>query len=247
MPRKNIIYKSLELVKFYKNNRQAWKDLYPSERWVFKKLKGERGNFGDVLDVGCACGGLGAALNEKEMLNSYTGIDINRDVIDWARKTRLLNIPTRFIKHDIVKKSDFNLYDTVISLGCADWNIETKKIITSCWEKVKPGGHMVISFRLTHEKGINDIKKSFQYINFSGNEKSPEVANYVVLNIDDTLKMLEKLKPSPGLIGSYGYRGKPSSTARTPYKKIIFSVFYVKKKQKKNKNKVKYELNLPRS
>lgn len=246
MSNMNIRYKSKELLEFYRQNRQKWDELYPSEKRVFEKIIHGRKKLGALLDVGCACGGLGLALGEKYMLSSYTGIDINNDVIDWTKKNRRLKVPSKFLSGDIVGTKGLGLYDTVVSLGCADWNIETEKIINSCWKRVEKGGTLVISLRLTPQKGVNDIRKSFQYINFSGNERLPEVANYVVLNINDVLRILEKLTPSPELVGSYGYRGSPSPMARTPYKKIVFSVFYVKKKQNKNKGKVKYELNLPK-
>jgi 2-polyprenyl-3-methyl-5-hydroxy-6-metoxy-1,4-benzoquinol methylase len=75
---KNIEYKSRGIQIYYSCNRSKWEALYPSERWVFTKLAGSEGFLGDVLDVGCACGGLGTALSQKFRLTSYTGVDINR-------------------------------------------------------------------------------------------------------------------------------------------------------------------------
>ena len=62
---KNIEYKSREIQDYYSCNRSTWEEFYPSERWVFTKLAGSEGFLGDVLDVGCACGGLGAALSQQ--------------------------------------------------------------------------------------------------------------------------------------------------------------------------------------
>lgn len=242
--KKNIRYKSKQILEFYRSNRSKWGEFYPSERWVFKKIVSDNKGAGDVLDVGCACGGLGKALCEKFRLKSYTGIDINREAIRWANSRQKLTTPSKFIYGDIVKMRLGARYDMVVSLGCADWNIETKKIIRRCWENVKPGGYLVISLRLTDKKGVNDIKRSYQYINFSGKEKKPETANYVVLNLEDALGILKELKSSPCVIGSYGYWGKPSSTASTPFKKIVFSVFYAQKGSNKI-GKIKTEINLP--
>lgn len=241
----NIEYHSKEISEFYSCNRQTWEQFYPSERWVFEKIAGNEKSMGHVLDVGCACGGLANALLEKFTLASYTGIDINKDSIDWAARERKLGIPADFISGDIIKLSTDKFYDIVFSLSCADWNVETKKIIDTCWSRVKPGGYFVISLRLTPDKGVNDINKSYQYINFSGKEKKPELANYVVFNCKDALRIFKQLKPAPELIGAYGYWSKPSHTAVTPFDKLVFAVFYIKKPPKGYDQKTGFEFNLP--
>lgn len=227
----NITYTSGEILQFYSHNRQAWADFYPSEQWVFEHIAGDKYCLGDVFDVGCAGGGLGAALCERFSLKSYTGIDIHRGIIEWAREHRNLHINTEFIAGDISTLTLEREFDLVASLGCADWNIETKKIISDCWKKVKPGGHFVVSLRLTTGRTVNDINESYQHINFSGTDKEPEKANYVVTNYREAMALFQSLEPLPELIGAYGYWGKPSTTAVTPFKKILFGVFYIRKGQ----------------
>lgn len=78
MTNKNIVYRPPQIKGYYSCNRSTWEDFYRSERWVFTKLAGSEGFLGDGLDVGCACGGLGAALSQNSRRNSYTGVDINR-------------------------------------------------------------------------------------------------------------------------------------------------------------------------
>lgn len=242
---KNIRYKSREIVRFYSNNRHKWDEFYLSERWVFERMAVTERTLGDVLDVGCACGGLGAVLSSRFIINSYTGIDINKDAVDWAGKNQKLSVKTTFISGDIIKQRLNTLYDTVVSLGCADWNIETNKIIKTCWDRVRDGGYFIVSLRLTRKKGLNDIRKSYQHINFSGNKKKPEIANYVVFNFKEAFEMIKRLTPCPQLIGAYGYWGKPSHTAVTPFSKLVFAVFYVKKSSKAIDQDIKTEFNLP--
>lgn len=242
----NIKYKSKEILEFYSSHRKQWNDFYPSERWVFEKIAKKKNNLGDILDVGCACGGLGVVLDTKFKLRSYTGIDVHEGSIKWARSKIKLKVPSTFIAGDIAYGKKDNNYDTVIALGCADWNIETKKIIDSCWEKVENGGHFVISLRLTPKEGINNIEKSYQLINFSGNAKKPEIANYVVFNVNDAIKTFTCLIPRAESIGAYGYWGKPSQNARTPFDKLIFTVFYIKKGTQKSNKKTSLEINLPK-
>jgi len=242
---KNIQYNTKEIVNFFSSNRQKWEQFYSSEKWAIERIVNQTKTLGDVLDVGCACGGLGAALSEKFELNSYTGVDINRDAICWASKNRKLRVPADFIAADILEQDLNKMYDVVFSLSCADWNIETESIMNRCWDKVRPGGYFVISLRITDGKGVNDIKKSYQYIDFSGTEVNPEVANYVVFNFKDALAMFKALTPLPSLIGSYGYWGKPSTTAVTLYDRLLFAVFYIKKGQNDFNQEINCEFSLP--
>lgn len=245
MSNKNIQYNTKEIVEFFSSNRQRWEEFYLSERWVIEKINSQRRTLGDVLDVGCACGGLGRVLTDKFALNSYTGVDVNEHVINWARKNQKLRVPLTFIAGDILEQKLEKAYDIVFSLSCADWNIETERIVSCCWDRVKPGGYFVVSLRLTEKEGVNDIKKSYQRIDFSGREAHPEIANYVVFNFKDALAMFKALNPYPQLIGSYGYWGNPSPTAVTLYDRLLFAVFYIKKRQDKSNQEIKHEFSLP--
>jgi SAM-dependent methyltransferase len=239
----NIKYISKQISDFYSSNRQRWDDLYLSERMVFGRINREQ-PLGNILDVGCACGGLGSALHENFFVSSYTGVDINNEAIEWAKKNIHLTIPSKFISGDILDVNLMETFETVVSLSCADWNIETDDIINACWSRLKNGGFFIISLRLSPLQGINDIKKSFQFINFSREEKEPEIANYVVFNFKEALTKMKMLRPQS--IGAYGYWGKPSQTARTPYKKLVFAVFYLKKGTSDHGNEtIPTELNLP--
>jgi SAM-dependent methyltransferase len=242
---KNIEYKSRQIQAYYSCKRCRWEEFYPSERWVFTKLAGAQKSLGDVLDVGCACGGLGAALSQKFQLRSYTGVDIHREAIAWAAQARKLPVPTAFLAADILDLNLAGTFDLVVSLGCADWNIESEKIIEACWARVKTAGHLVLSLRLAPGPGVNDIQTSYQAINFSGQETTPELANYVVFNFAEILQLMQSLKPRPALIGAYGYWGKPSATAVTPFERLIFSVFYLRKGNGDPGPHTQAEFNLP--
>lgn len=242
----NIEYKSQQIKQYYQANRTQWSQFYPSEQWVFNRIMSEKANnLGSVLDVGCACGGLRNALLEKAALLSYTGVDINGEAIEWANRDLTQIIPTRLIAGDILKLAFEQQYDVVVSLSCADFNIETSDIIKACWNTVKPGGYFVISLRLTPLEGINDIRQSYQYINFSGNEANPEIANYVVFNFKEALGLFSNLQPSPALVAAYGYWGEPSSMAVTKYDKLVFTVFYIKKAEKESGPSIASEMFLP--
>ena len=86
-----------------------------------------------------------------------------------------------------------------------------------------------MSLRLTNNKSINDISKSYQYIDFFNKNDTQEKANYVIFNINDIFKTFNTLSPKISKINAYGYYGLPSTTAKTPYDRLLFSVFSIYK------------------
>ena len=71
-----------------------------------------------------------------------------------------------------------------------------------------------------------------------------ETANYVVFNVQDLLRRYENLSPRPSKVAGYGYWGKPSSNAVTPYEKLVFGVFIIEKSTRSDKP-IESELNFP--
>ncbi|MBF0448347.1 MAG: class I SAM-dependent methyltransferase [Magnetococcales bacterium] len=244
----NIKYSSNEILEYYKDNRSNWDSLYPSEQYVLKRILRD-GGVGDVLDVGCACGGLGLALDEKCIesgIRSYTGVDIHEDSIKMAKEKVKLSVPSEFIAADIMKLQLSEKFDLVLSLSCADWNLRTNEILNTCWDLVKPGGCFLVSLRLTDKPSVNDIKQSFQIINFSGKSgEDSEKANYVVFNFREIMRIFLDMTPKPLTVGGYGYWGSPSETASCPYERLAFTVFYIRKPFPHEKSEGRVELQLP--
>ncbi len=239
---KNVSYQTPALARYFSGYRDKWSDFYPSERWVIERIAAESKNLGRVLDVGCASGGLGRALASRRLLTSYAGIDINRSVIDAATEAgSFLRGGARFACGDVLRTSAFRgeTFDTVFNLSCADWNVETDRIIAASWRRVTVGGRFIISLRLTPGDGLNDLKRSHQTI------ADGESANYAVFNVHEALGLLGSLPDAGGLLG-YGYWGKPSRTAVTPYRELVFTVFAVRK-GKEDRAVPSTELRLPLS
>ncbi|MGB8182727.1 MAG: class I SAM-dependent methyltransferase [Stellaceae bacterium] len=232
---KNIAYQTDRIAAYYAVNRRRWADFYPSEQLVFERVATERGTLGRVLDVGCAAGGLAEALAERfGSVRAYTGIDINRQAIETARAdTSRLVVPSEFIVGDICDCSELvgRTFDLVAALSVADWNIDAHGILAMCWDHVAPGGHLVMSLRLTTATGISDITRSFQYIWFESGPvpAAAERAPYNVFNTNEALAWLASQVPRPEKILIHGYWGTPSRTARTLYERLIFSVVALRK------------------
>ena len=144
------------------------------------------------------------------------------------------------LKQNILKN---DVFDAVFSLSCIDWNVQFSDMLAAAWDCVKPGGYFVATFRLTNEVGCNDIDKSYQYINYVGREEE-ELAAYVVLNANNLLQQLNIFNPSK--IIAYGYFGKPSATAVTPYTEICFSAFAIQKRMLGDNSAAELNFNLPK-
>ena len=85
-----------------------------------------------------------------------------------------------------------------------------------------------------------EVKNSFQYINFNGLHEG-EKAPYIVFNSSELIKKIRELNCSK--IVAHGYWGKPSKTAITPFKKIFFAAFLLKKNKNKKK---KMQIRIPK-
>lgn len=246
----NIHYKTDGIAKFYSHNRVQWGQLYPSEQFVFERVFTEHGTIKTVLDAGCACGGLGRALHQRFGIEHYTGVDINPGSIEWARSEQInYPVPSQFECADIAEGPDGlkdRRFDLVVSLSCADWNCDTRKIIKTCWDYTADGGYFVFSFRLTNRPTLNSLEEGYQYVHFDHTQQligNEEKAPYVVTNVSEMLEMIHGFHPRPDRLMGYGYWGAPSPMAVIPYKKVVFSVLAVRKNQESSETMA--ELLLP--
>jgi SAM-dependent methyltransferase len=224
---RNISYQTDQLARYFVQNRVAWEQFYESERVIIEQLNldGRR----TILDIGCGCGGLGLALRERFGVRKYTGVEINPQA---AAIGSTMNPDARILSGDILELRKGELgadgFDVVFSLSCVDWNVCFDEMLAAAWSMVLPGGHLVATFRLTDGEGCNDLGRSYQYINFDG-VREGECAPYVVINARSLLRRLRDFQP--GEIRGFGYWGAPSKTAVTPYERLCFSAFSIRKRK----------------
>ena len=220
----NISYKSESFLNYYSKKRMKWEEFYPSEKKILERIIRRYDQGFELLDAGCGCGGLGKAMSENFNIKYYTGVDCNQQEIDYANVHNRLSIPHQYICGDIASYEDEKQYDIVVSLSCIDFNIDVQGMLESCWAKVKCGGYLVTSVRLTNDETINDVNKAFQKLG------GDEVANYVVFNIDDFIKVILELKNNPvDLIEAFGYWHAPADGTVVKYDKLCMSVFAIRK------------------
>ena len=224
---KNIVYQTEELARYFNKNRIQWSQFYDSEKEIIIELPLDKST--TVLDIGCGCGGLGLSLKDKFNVEIYTGVAINSQNTETAKK---MNSKAVVYCGDILDISNTDLkskqFNIVFSLSCFDWNVRFLDMLKTAWNHVLPGGYLVATFRLTVEKGCNDFNLSYQYINYDGVLEG-EKAAYVVLNGNELIDQLKDLNPSE--INAFGYYGTPPGTAITPYKQLCFAAFSIQKRK----------------
>lgn len=238
---KAIPYESDAIERYFRTHRVTWGDFYPSERIMLERLSPGAGT--SVLDIGCGCGGLGLALSERFGVVDYTGIEINARAAATASD---LNPRARIHTGDFLSIDAGTLrregYDLVASLSCIDWNVGFDEALDAAYALVKPGGHLLLSLRLTSGDTVNDVTRSYQYINYEG-VRNGEIAAYVVLNGRELLDRVLAFRPER--IAGYGRWGTPSPTAVTPCERLCFSVLTVQKPMIEPPLDARLELDLP--
>ncbi len=225
-----------KIKKFYSNNRVQWDQLYDSQKKILEKSGINKES--KVLDLGCACGGLYKILNDRFRVNNYLGIDINEPCIKYANE---LYKDVRFIVDDISNMRDNELigkFDFVISFGFIDCSNSFYKTFDKILKYLKPDGKLIFDLRLTDKKNLLDIKKSFQYLDYSG-EKTGEKIPYNVINIKSFIEYLNN-KFQKYDCYSVGYNLAPSRNAVLEYKEVCFSTWILKPNGGDKK-----EINLP--
>lgn len=238
---KNIVYQTDRLARYFAQNRVAWQQFYESERVIIDQL--DLGPDDAILDIGCGCGGLGLALRDRFEIENYTGVEINQAAAETGRR---MNPKAHILCGDILDLSRNVLrdkcFDVVFSLSCVDWNVRFSDMLTAAWNHVLPGGHLVSTFRLALDDGCNDFSRSYQYINNDGIMEG-ERASYVVLSAKGLIQQLTEFNPS--VISAYGYWGTPSVTAVTPYDRLCFAAFSIRKRKPDDSGALCCHLKLP--
>lgn len=221
---KNIKYENEQFLKYYSKNRMVWDEFYLSERVIMERIIDRYEQEISIMDVGCGCGGLGKALSEKfDNIGLYVGIDYDDKQIEYAKEYNKLRIPFEYRSGDASTFKDEKKYDVLISFGCVDCILDSVGFLKNCWDKVKPGGYMITSARLTENETINDISRAYQIAD------RKEKVNYAVFNWKDFFNMLMDLENNQE-VEVYGYWHEPAPEITVvEYERLCMSVFAIKK------------------
>ena len=230
---------SKKIKEFYSNNRIHWDQLYNSQKEILEKANLQRNS--SILDLGCACGGLYKILNEKFGINEYIGIDINSQCIQYAKQ---IYKNVEFIANDVSNMNDerfLGKFDFVISFGFIDCSNSFYETFEKITKYLKPDGKLIFDLRITDKEGILDINKSYQYLDYSG-ENDGEKIPYNVININNFSEYLKR-KFKNFDCHSTGYKLAPAKNAVLKYNEIGFSTWLLKLNGD-NKRKINLPYNL---
>ena len=226
----NIEFRSPGLLEFYRTHRQTFGELYPSEQSALEFLA--PGPSDSIIDLGCACGGLGWALFERFGCRDYTGIEIHADAAKEGNKS-VAAFGGRVVAGDILQAHSLldhngrpSEYDLVTSLSAVDWNVDVENNVRSAWSLVKFGGHLVVSLRLHPTSCLNNMQESFQPTT-PESTKPDETAPYVVISVEQAVKFATALGASRATV--FGKLGKPSATAVTAVNELFLIVAVLEK------------------
>tara|TARA_B100000674_G_scaffold230892_1_gene189950 strand:- start:7302 stop:8081 length:780 start_codon:yes stop_codon:yes gene_type:complete len=236
-------YNSNEASEYFSNNRIDFSSFYDSEKYVLKLLINhirKSKTAYKILDIGCGAGGLGNAL--KNILDDklyYTGIDINeKSIRTGEEKFTNLNLMHGDF-HDLIELESLERYNLITSLSCIDWNTDFDSscnlILNYC---IKNECDFLFTFRAS-DKGLNNIDKSFQYVNYES-QKMGEIANYIVLSYKELRSFINQFGGKA--IYCQTFMGKPSVTAVTPFSCLTFGCMWISLKEN---NSHEFDLNSP--
>lgn len=235
----NIVYQTKNISDYYGSSRVRWDHFYPSERTVIEYVNPR--SSASVIDMGCACGGLGLALKERFGITQYVGVDINSQAIEVARK---LQPDATFFAADFLQLEDtfVDQFDLAFSLSCADWNVQTIPLLKALFRSVKSDGQMIVSCRLTDSESVPDVIEARQKIVFGANDEVTEWAPYKVYRLKTFLDIFMRLE-QVGEIYGFGYWGnKPPTVEGLNFEQIFYVVFALKKSRDCISPRLKLEL-----
>ena len=211
---------------YWKNNRNKFNDLYPSEKhFLYPALKLSK----LVLDVGCAAGGSFNFCKEVNSSINYTGIDISKSLIDIAKKLYPKGTFIKYNGHQIIFKKD--MFDLVFSIGVLHHLRHWRSMIK---QSVQCSSNLIIfDVRLTPNNTIDNSQKYYQKIIFNNKLNSDVAIPYLVINIDSFVKFIEECFGSGNFrVESYGYYSKPTPLVNIPYKKVFMCCIKIEKNSK---------------
>lgn len=188
--------------KIYSQWRRKWKDIFPSERYYFDG-EGAVPEVGElsILDVGCACGGLGTALLDSVSSRiKYTGIDPDEDAINFGRQADpRLGLACGYFPRDFKSDRKFDMV-TMFALfpQVPDW----KDMLLSLKQVSKKYINISIGVRLDGPTVVDRDTSYFYYFD------SGERVHQVIHNIYELLNFCSVTEMEVSELKFFGYRIK---------------------------------------
>jgi SAM-dependent methyltransferase len=203
------------VLNYFSVNRRTSSDVYPSE-WFFLKDRLKDGI--SVLDIGCAQGGFADILSEQLSSFSYTGLDVNPEMVKAARARH-----PSYAFHE-VREGDFSVlgearFDLVLVLGILHVHEGWRDTIVGAWRHTA----QTLVFDLRHVDGptVEDRDRSYLRMNL-GHEQDVDVrVPYILVNAAEAQKTVAGTCAGARTLAQYGYRHPVSGFAVTPVDHVM--------------------------
>lgn len=209
------------VLNYFETERTTTNHVYASE-WFFLKDKITEGM--SVLDIGCAQGGFAAVLAEHLDDFSYTGLDINPDMIAGARTKH----PAA--KFHVMDEGDFSVlqsqtFDLVLVLGILHLHESWRDTLTAAWQHA--AGALIFDLREIGGPTIEDKERSFFRMNFGGGGGAHDEMTlpYNLINSGEALETVSSLGAEAQKISHYGYIHGVSGSAHCPVENVLFNTW----------------------
>ena len=213
------------VLEFFDNHRATTEEVYLSE-WLFMKEMLVEGV--SVLDVGCAQGGFATVLSEHLKDFSYTGLDINSEMIARARRRN----PAHTFHH--VEEGIFGLdsddkFDLVLVLGILHLHENWRTTLAQAWAHTN--GTLIFDLRETEKLSVEDKTQSYLKMDFHTADQQHAVTNlpYNLINSGDALSIVREICHDADKLQRYGYLHPPSSSAIIPVSDVLVSAYSVER------------------
>lgn len=235
-PNNSDAWANPDAVEFFSVHRSDARELYPSEKkFLIEVLKPGM----TVLDVGCATGGMYAALRDLIGDIHYTGVDVSAPMIRRARE-RFPQAQFEFVDGKKLPFPDAS-FDVVISFGVLHMILNWRELLAECFRLTKKS--FLFDLRLVEGESVEDRSRSWQWIAPDSQEQSDNRVPYVVLNAKEAVEMCVSLEPSISL-RAYGYLHPIAQTARGPYSEVCMTSFCMERSRSCHSDSLQWEVPL---
>ncbi len=208
---------SNQQIDYWLNNRSDIASLYKSEKHFFTEiiLKVD-----SVLDIGCAAGGSCLFSRELSPKIKYTGVDINKALID-AAKLRFQNLKdTTFIQFD-----GSNLpfqdqsFDFIFSFGVFHHLPNWKEMAIEAIRVSKK--YVLFDLRIWSKESLVNSEKSFQKISLNETWDGKTIIQYNIQSYNELFLFAKEMCENGISVKLFGYYGKPTELAVTPATELL--------------------------
>lgn len=156
---------------------------------------------GDILDLGCGAGELGACLGVTQ--GALVGVDLSNEKVRQASERRVYDRIHQVNLLDALQRTPDCLYHVITALDVLDYVGDLETVIPDSYRILVPGGRFVFSFVATDasEEADYALSRSYRYKYRQGYvQRLLDVAGFEEFAIDDRKWRPQAGQPTKGFL-----------------------------------------------